>query len=64
MGRVSQGRVRVDGRWASQLALPSSCAGPVTLELAFANQSQLVLDANGLVCRYEGEPNFSESLFC
>jgi len=64
MGRISHGRVQVGGGWLSRLALPSSCAGPVTLELAFANQSQLVLNANGLACRYEGEPNFAESLSC
>lgn len=64
MGRIAEGRVQVGGRWASQLALPSSCAGPVVLELAFANQSQLLLRAMGLACRYEGEANFSESLFC
>ncbi|WP_137893131.1 hypothetical protein [Ramlibacter sp. 2FC] len=64
LGRIAQGRAQFGGRWASQLALPSSCAGPVTLELAFANRSQLLLQATGLACRYEGEANFSESLFC
>lgn len=64
MGRIAQGRARIEGRWAAQLALPSSWAGPVRLELAFANGSQLVLDAEALSCCHEGEPNFSESLFC
>lgn len=64
MGRIAQGRAQIEGRWAAQLALPSSLAGPVRLELAFANGSQLALDAAALSCRYAGEPNFSESLFC
>jgi len=64
IGSLAQGRVEIDGEWSSSLALPSSAQGHVTLELAFANQSSLVLTASGIECRYEGEPNFSESLFC
>lgn len=64
MGRISQGRVRIGGRWFSQMALPSSSSGTVTLELTFANHAELVLSASRIECRYESEPNFSESLLC
>lgn len=64
IGRIDQGRVCIEGRWASQLALPGAWDGPVMLELAFANRAQLQLQARGLACRYRGEANFSESLSC
>ena len=64
IGSLAQGRIKIDGEWSSSLALPSSTQGHVTLELAFANQSSLTLVASGIECRYEDEPNFSESLFC
>jgi hypothetical protein len=64
IGSISQGRVAISGAWSSVIALPSLHAGPVTLELVFANQSSLTLAASGIECRYDGEPNFSESLFC
>lgn len=64
MGRISLGRVQIGGRWSSRLPLPFCAGGDVKLELAFANQSNLVLAASGIECRYEGEPNFSDSLFC
>ena len=63
-GRLAHGRLRIDGQWASTLALPGACRGSVRLELGFANQSSLVVDAEGIDCRFEGDANFAESLFC
>ena len=64
IGSLAQGRVRIGSAWSSTLALPSSHLGHVSLELSFANQSLLVLAASRIECRFEGEPNFAESLFC
>ena len=64
IGRISQGRVQIKDVWLSTIALPSAVGGPVKLELGFANQSNLVLSAIGFECRFDGEPNFAESLFC
>lgn len=64
LGRLSSGRVLWGNQWSSRIPLPCATSGPVKLELTFANQSHLELTANGLECRFEGEPNFSESLSC
>lgn len=64
IGRISHGRVEIGSQWASVIALPSSTVGKVKLELGFANQSHLLVEASGIECRFEGEPNFAESLFC
>jgi hypothetical protein len=64
VGSLEQSRVRIGDAWSSTLALPSSALCDVSLELTFANQSLLVLAASGIECRFEGEPNFAESLFC
>ncbi|NRF72123.1 hypothetical protein HLB44_34580 [Aquincola sp. S2] len=63
-GRVSAGRVQLAGQWKSSIPLPLLHVGPVTLELAFANQSQLTVSAHGLQCRFNGDANFAESYFC
>ncbi|WP_157266098.1 hypothetical protein [Azohydromonas aeria] len=64
MGRISEGRIRVGTAWAVKLPFPCSVSAPIQIELSFANQSHLELSAAGLECRFEGEANFSESLFC
>lgn len=64
MGRISEGRIRIGTAWAVKLPFPCSVSAPIQIELSFANQSHLELTATGLDCRFEGEPNFSESLFC
>ena len=63
-GSIALGRLKIGGVWSSTLALPSSTPSDVSLELTFANQSLLVLAASGIEGRFEGEPNFAESLFC
>lgn len=64
IGRVSHGRVRVGGRWLTALPLPCSLAGPVTFELTLGNQSHFTVSAGDLECRFEDEPNVSESMAC
>lgn len=65
IGRIAHGRVQAgDGRWRSQLPLPGSLAGPLRVELAFANRSELIVSAQALHCRFDGAANFSASLAC
>lgn len=64
LGRIAQGRVRIGHHWSSTLPLPFVSPSHAKLELAFANQSSLSLSADGISCRFEGEPNFTESLSC
>jgi hypothetical protein len=64
IGRLAHGRVHTHAGWSGSMPLPGSAAGPVKIELAFANQSRLETTANGIVCDFDGEPNFAESLFC
>jgi hypothetical protein len=64
VGRITEGRLCMDTAWALKISLPGRLNGPIKLELTFANHSYLELTATGLECRFEGEPNFSESLFC
>lgn len=64
LGRVSSGRVRLQGSWATSIVLPFAVDADIALELAFANQTQLSLAGSALRCGFDGEPNFAESLFC
>ena len=64
LGRLSSGRLHLAGSWAASVPLPFAVGSEVRLELNFANQSQLVLSGRGFSCGFDGEPNFSESLFC
>lgn len=64
VGRIAHGRVGFGGRWMSSLPLPADLVGEVVLELDLAQGPALAWRATRLVCRYEGEPNFAESLFC
>lgn len=64
MGRVSFGRAMMEGKWLSQLPLPCTMPGHITVEFDFANQSHIEIEASGLECRFTGEPNFFESMAC
>ena len=64
VGRISNGRVAISGKWSSAIALPLAHEGQVSLELTFSNQSQLSLAAQGVGCQFNGDANFAESLFC
>ena len=64
LGRVVDGRIAVAGRWAARLALPSRIDAPIKLELSFAHHGTLTVLGSGLVCRFVGDPNCSESLAC
>ena len=63
-GRLTSGRVEIAGRWLAEVALPSHAAGPVRIELAFANRSALAAVGTAFECRVDGAPRFSESLAC
>jgi hypothetical protein len=64
IGRISPGRLLAENKWMLHIALPCSMLGPVKLELTFATQSHLEIEADGLECRFGGEPNFFESMAC
>jgi hypothetical protein len=64
LGRIAAGRVELGGRWLAQVALPSDSAGPVRLELAFANRGVLAATGGAFTCRTDGTPRFTESLAC
>jgi hypothetical protein len=63
-GRIAAGRIHLGGTWRSTVPLPLSHCESIELELSFANRSQLTLSARGLDGRFDGEPNFAESLAC
>ena len=64
IGLLSKGRIHINGQWSPSIPLPHTHTGPVKLELSFANQSFLALEAVGVECRFEGKPNFFESMAC
>ena len=64
IGRLSRGRIHINGQWSPSIPLPHTYTGPVKLELSFANQSFLALEADRVECRFEGGPNFHESMAC
>jgi hypothetical protein len=64
IGRIFSGRVLMKNQWTPQIPLPCTLSGPIKLELTFANQSHLEIEANSLECRFEGEANFFESMAC
>ncbi|MDZ5455440.1 hypothetical protein [Azohydromonas lata] len=64
MGRVSFGRAMLDNKWTLQIPLPCSITGRIAMEISFANQSHLEIEATDLECRFTGEPNFFESMAC
>ncbi len=63
-GRVSVGRLELNGGWLKRIPLPFQGQGPVRLEFAFANGSEFSVSGSAIECRFNGEPNFAESLFC
>ncbi|MBL8892800.1 MAG: hypothetical protein JNL67_22680 [Planctomycetaceae bacterium] len=64
IGRVSAGRLQVAGEWRKEIPIPFEFHGRVNFELAFANGAYLVAAGTGICLRFEGEPNFEESLAC
>jgi hypothetical protein len=64
IGRISSGRMFSENKWAPQATLPCIMPGPIKLELVFANQSHLEIEAIGLECRFGGKQNFFESMAC
>ncbi len=64
MGRVSAGRLQLAGEWRKEIPVPFEFHGRVHIELTFANGADLVAGGSGISLRFEGEPNFTESLAC
>jgi hypothetical protein len=64
VGRLSDGSVISNGTKLLLIELPFSSIGSVRSELKFANGSLLSVNAEKLVCRFIGEPNFVEVFRC
>ena len=48
LGRVAEGRVRIDGRETARLAIPCELAGDIALDLRFANGAALAARGHAL----------------
>ena len=64
LGRVSTGRLQLAGEWRKEIPVPFEFKGRVHLEISFANRAFLVASGSSISLRFEGEPNFAESLAC
>lgn len=64
LGRVSAGRLQLAGEWRKEIPVPFEFHGQVHFELTFANGAYLIAGGSGISLRFEGEPNFAESLAC
>ena len=63
LGRVADGRVRVDGHERA-LAIPSALAGDIALELRFAHGAALVARGRALALAPRGALRFVEDFSC
>jgi hypothetical protein len=64
LGRLREGRLRHGDRWRGEVTLPTDLAGPLTLELQFANGTLLNLNAQALRSEAPVPLPFTESLAC
>ena len=64
IGRVSGGTLQVGGSPMKSIPIPFESSAPVHLELLLANHSYLLVSAQWLRVRFDGEVNFSESFAC
>ena len=64
VGRLADGRVRVAGTWRASLPLPVVLDGPLSIELRFANRSELHFTATSLSLAAPSGAVFGESLAC
>lgn len=64
VGRLSQGRVQVDARWRSIVALPLAVHGLLEVELDFANGARLAFTADRMAVSLPAHPVFVESMAC
>ena len=64
MGRLVEGRVRLEGSWCGRLPLPVMLDGPAPIELRFANQSELNFTATSFSLAAPPGAVFGESFAC
>ncbi len=64
VGRLSQGKLWVDGLSLPALPFPYTASATVRVALQFSNGVRLEIAANGLVCQFTGDPKFIESFAC
>ena len=63
-GRLSEGRLRQDGRDVVRPALPDTLAGALELTLRFANGTLLTVQGRSLAASLSGDGRFTEDLSC
>ena len=64
VGRLSHGKLWVNGVVLPAMPFPYSAPGPVRVELQFSNGTRLAIAAVSLVCRFTGDAKFVESFAC
>ncbi|WP_295950843.1 hypothetical protein [Rhodoferax sp.] len=64
VGRLSSGKLWVEGVALPALPFPYTAPGPVQVELQFSNGTRLAIRAATLECRFTGDPTFVESFAC
>ena len=64
VGRLSHGKLWVDGVALPALPFPYTAPAPVRMELQFSNGTRLTITATTLVCRFTGDAKFVESFAC
>lgn len=63
-GRLQQGALLLDGRRHPTLAVPQAWAGPLQLHLVLARGEALDIGAGAMLARFDGAPDYRESLAC
>lgn len=63
-GKITEGRLRHDGREVGRLALPVTLDGAIELDLRLANGSSLALQARALTATFDAAARFTEDLSC
>ena len=64
IGRIAEGRVRVDGRESARLTIPCALAGDIALELRFANATTLSARGRALSVTPPGDAQAVDDFSC
>ncbi|WP_157604455.1 hypothetical protein [Rhizobacter sp. Root1221] len=64
IGRLSDGRIHVDGQLLALVPVPYANKGDVSLVVQFANGAELSALAKGVTVQQVGEPRYVESFSC
>jgi len=64
VGRLSDGRLLIDGLQPADVIVPSLCSGRIDLQLTFANGAQLDVAGSAVQLFIDGAPEVVEHLHC